>query len=84
MRLMLAAIILAHSWYDPQCCSGTDCEPLAHAPELRGDDFVLPNGALFARSSVRQSHDGSWHWCHREFPQENLKIVYCVYEPLSS
>ena len=84
MRALLLALVLVHSWYDPQCCSDKDCEPLSVAPKLDGDFYVMPNGARFPRSATRPSHDGGWHWCHFESKNTEAKTVYCVYEPLNS
>ena len=84
LKIIFASIIFVHSWYDPQCCSGMDCEPLATAPSIssNGESYVMPNGALFPMSEVRPSQDSKWHWCHIE-DKYGGKAVYCVYEPVN-
>ena len=37
-----------HSWYDPKCCSNTDCRSVSDDDILDGDDYVyLPLGLHF-------------------------------------
>lgn len=37
MKLILAAVFLVHSWYETQCCSGSDCRE-AISGEIRKVD----------------------------------------------
>ena len=76
--LLLAGPAMAHSWYDADCCSGTDCAPLepdevkalADGYHFRG--FVLP----YRDPRIRVSKDPDYHWC------ENPKgYVRCFYAP---
>jgi hypothetical protein len=75
---------IAHDWYDRNCCSDRDCEPLPpEAVEDMADGwhinyisargfrvkFVLPHG------KERHSHDGQFHGCAAP------TNFYCLYVP---
>lgn len=56
--------VFAHSWYDADCCSQKDCEPMA-ADYLPVEDgaYILPNGERVSVDKTRPSLDGRYHWC---------------------
>ena len=66
--LAFSIIILAHSWYPPECCSGIDCKPVSCEDlEQLNDGKVLykPGGYTFAKSQVSPSQDANCHVCAR-------------------
>ena len=83
LLLGLGGGLLAHEWYEPQCCSGNDCRELA-------DDEVplyvrpLPDGKYFIVKWNREverrgySPDNKFHIC------ETAHTFYCLYTPLPS
>ena len=77
MKLLVAAfLILAHSWYAPECCGDGDCKPVSadEVVELsEGRWKHIPSGSIFQRSQVKPSQDGRFHVC---IVGEN---VYCIY-----
>jgi len=62
----LAALVLAHSWYPPACCSERDCAPLA-AERVRAGaaGWELPGGVVVPYGQAKASPDGRFHWCRR-------------------
>ena len=69
--------LLAHDWYEPQCCSGSDCRrvPMEDLAEMdKGCWKYLPTGAVFCGSRVRPSQDRYWHVCINP-----NNIPYCAY-----
>lgn len=88
--MLLPTAAVAHNapsgWaYPAECCSSTDCEPLAPGAVKKGDDgWIMPNGEVFAFGAERNSGDESWHWCLR-----NGKVIIaanrpCLYAPGST
>jgi hypothetical protein len=72
----------AHSWYDPQCCSGQDCEaiPESAITLVEGGYRVrykaklgLEVDVIVPFSEARMSRDGSHHGC------ANQKKFLCLY-----
>ena len=62
----------SHSWYDPDCCSGADCEPVQSVQFVASDEKALPamiittslgTKPLTPRTKVRQSKDSRMHGC---------------------
>lgn len=72
------AAVSAHSWYPVECCSGTDCQPVA-CDALREEDHggvsYSPKTAnyppekqatyVFDRQKVKPSQDARCHACVR-------------------
>lgn len=61
-----------HSWYDPECCSGMDCEPVSAIAYVASDVSKLPvmvvttshgTKPVDERTSIRESRDGRMHAC---------------------
>lgn len=77
MAIMALSPVLAHSWYDWECCAGNDCAPIPdHAVRaVRGGYAVLirpgehplvkdaPVSGFIAYADARQSQDGQPHAC---------------------
>lgn len=83
LRLVLAAMFLlpAHSWYDPQCCGGTDCQPVPADSLIElseGRWRYLPTGNVFERTQVHPSRDGKFHVCIGNKAHDKGRS-YCVY-----
>ncbi len=75
---------LAHSWYPHECCSSTDCEPLAEDQiKLTSEGYILPNGELVRHGSTRPSQDGQYHWCRYLIEPRQIirKDPVCLFVP---
>lgn len=90
--IMLALAVLlfhafgarAHSWYPHECCSSTDCEPLAEDQiKITSEGYLLPNGELVKHGTTRPSQDGQYHWCrHLSEPRQLIrKEPVCFFVP---
>jgi hypothetical protein len=76
--MMTATAALTHSWYDPDCCGGNDCEPVKVQVDNDGNFVVLKNGQKWRIDkprSVRPSKDDNYHVCIF------LNQVWCLYVP---
>ncbi len=66
--IILAAIILVHSWYPAECCSGNeitgDCHPISCAEIKRTDDGYEWRNMMFKGAMIRMSEDAGCHVCH--------------------
>ena len=91
VRLALAAFAymtplyaFAHSWYPHECCSSTDCEPLAEDQiKITSEGYILPNGELVKHGTTRPSQDGQYHWCRHLIEPRMLirKDPVCLFVP---
>lgn len=83
--LLAASPALGHSWYDRDCCSDNDCEPIPSDVVVRqmedGDYAVGPQRV--PKENVRQSHDSDWHWCRPMVPPGQPKMIKCLYVPMA-
>lgn len=70
--LLLAATLLAHSWYPPECCHELDCHEVPCNQVMDGKWQGRPFG------SKRVSPDGKCHACM--FGEK----LYCVFVPAES
>lgn len=78
---------LAHEWYDPQCCGGSDCHPVP-CKEITQDPSTRwwrwtpaeQQGATpyydFAPDKMKASPDGMCHAC-----VTNYSAPMCLYMP---
>ena len=74
----------SHSWYPHECCSSTDCEPLAEDQiKITSEGYVLPNGELVKHGTTRPSQDGPYHWCRHLIEPRMLirKDPVCLFVP---
>lgn len=71
---------LAHSWYDPECCSDQGCRPVVTEDVIETEDGWkhLPTGTVFSRNQVKPSRDGRFHVCIGVKPWD-LGKPYCIY-----
>jgi hypothetical protein len=88
--LMVAALpgpARSHSWYDPDCCSDHDCEPVSAVSFVASDPKSVPimvvttslgTKPVTPSTKIRQSKDGRMHAC---IYQERL---LCLYLPPSN
>jgi hypothetical protein len=73
---------LAHSWYDPECCSERDCAPVTTTEQVNGGAMMTTeHGTVFVPNSykpMRISQDGKWHVCMTTLYTGEKKLL-CVY-----
>jgi hypothetical protein len=82
--LLGVSIARAHSWYPHECCSSTDCEPLAEDQiKVTSEGYILPNGELVKHGTTRPSQDGQYHWCRHLIEPRMLirKDPVCLFVP---
>ena len=83
-RIILAAFFVllvittarSHSWYDPECCSDSDCRPV-HSSEVIETETGwkhLPSGKEFRKDQVKPSKDRHFHICVSPHG-----TPYCIY-----
>ena len=86
---LLAEQARAHSWYDPFCCNGKDCQPVPDGAVVAtrngwfvrlmpGDhpEVTKPVSELVPFKDAKPSEDGAFHVCI--FPKN---VVRCLYTP---
>jgi hypothetical protein len=92
--LLLPAVLVAlppparsHSWYDPDCCSDRDCEPVGAVTFVASDPNSVPimvvttsfgTKPVTPRTKIRESKDGRMHACIY------LGELICLYLPPSN
>lgn len=79
VAMWFAEPAMAHSWYDKECCSGSDCGPVAEGViRETPSGYETPDGDFTPRNSyrVKTSVDGQWYWCHTQ----QLGTL-CIYVP---
>lgn len=61
-----------HSWYDPDCCGGNDCEPVSAVTYAASDAATIPvlvvttslgTKPVTPQTKIRESRDGRMHAC---------------------
>lgn len=78
--LWLASLVVdvrAHSFYPADCCSGTDCAPIAEArvrPAFAG--YMIDGVHYVPMAQVKPSPDGEYHAC---FPKP--ETLRCFWAP---
>ncbi len=60
---LLAAIVLAHSWYPQGCCGGHDCAPVPCDQVIETKDGYRVGSLLFTDPQVSPSRDAECHAC---------------------
>lgn len=90
LAILFAGLPRAHQWYEPNCCSGNDCEPVppgALVEEVRGGWRVAyvspklgPVEIFFPRALKRDSRDGGFHACVRP----DTRTPICIYVPVNT
>ena len=70
--VVLAGPALTHSWYDPDCCSDRDCEPVSAVTFVASNPGSVPvmvvttsfgTKPVTSRTKVRESKDSRMHAC---------------------
>lgn len=70
----------AHSWYDLECCSNNDCNPVASEDVIETDKGWkhLPTGPAFTKDQVKPSKDRRFHVCIGNKAWDQGR-PYCIY-----
>jgi len=79
LAIMLADPALSHSWYEPACCSGVDCAPVADGIVEEREDgvHVIGYGILsYGDARLRWSRDEQDHMCVTQDASHKLLCVY--------
>lgn len=79
--LILATLTTAgaHSWYEPQCCSSTDCAPVDDGVVEEKSDGIHVKGygvLSYTDPRIRWSKDDQDHLCTEQYGQHKLLCVY--------
>lgn len=92
-RLLVSAALLlsvtapgrAHSWYEPECCSGIDCRPVADSDIKHTATGYTYDGLAFDKTMERPSRDGKYHVCIHTWAGEDGSLgrsPRCIYVPM--
>jgi hypothetical protein len=74
----------AHGWYDAECCSGHDCEPVSNVSFVASDPGTAPvmvvttslgTKPLTNQTKIRESKDSRMHACIYQ------GALLCLYMP---
>ena len=78
MDKLVAAIILAHSWYGWECCSDKDCHPYEGTVIEGPDAYTLKDGTKipYTDPRVKQGKDEDFHICVNP-----SGAILCLYRP---
>jgi hypothetical protein len=76
-KFLLFSVLLAHSWYPPECCGDNDCHPIPckDVHHLKGEYEIY--GSYIPEEAVRESLDQNCHWCH-------AYVTKCLFLPQSN
>ena len=81
---MPAGLAKSHSWYDPDCCSGHDCEPVSAVSYVASDPGTVPvmvvttslgTKPVTPMTKIRESKDSRMHGCIYQ------GALLCLYMP---
>jgi hypothetical protein len=76
LGFLTATPVLAHGWYDPDCCNNRDCSVYIHEIEaLPGGAYRLANGQVVPAAKVKRSQDVKFHLCRWD------GMINCFYVP---
>jgi hypothetical protein len=76
--------VLAHSWYDPDCCSDRDCEAVSAVTYVASDPGSVPvmvvttsfgTKPVTSKTKIRESKDSRMHACIYQ------GALICLYMP---
>lgn len=79
-----ASPVRSHSWYDPDCCSGQDCEPVSTVSYVASDPSSVPvmvvttslgTKPVTPMTKIRESKDSRMHACIYQ------GALLCLYMP---
>lgn len=76
--MILAVILLAHAFYDPECCGGSDCAPITEKSVIEASDGYHVEGMLvpYADPRIRLSPDDQYHLCAPHYRNAKLRCLY--------
>jgi len=74
--VLIVLLLLAHSWYPPQCCADKDCKEVPCSEIARAGNVYLYHEMSFPSLSHAYSPDGKCHVCVYG------KIPRCIFTPL--
>jgi hypothetical protein len=81
--LLNLSIAHGHEWYDPECCGGGDCKPVAceelQEGEAHGRAIIRWGEHKFEGSQIRPSKDAKCHVCVHDFKGLTGERAMCVY-----
>ena len=60
---LLTAPVKAHEWYDRECCSNTDCRPIASCSEIEDLGKGQAKWGKYIFDKVKPSQDNKCHVC---------------------
>jgi hypothetical protein len=79
MKMLIATIILVHSWYPQACCAETHCRPVSCTTiQTHSDGSISWTGLHFVRDQVHPSRDGYCHVC-LGYMMTGLREPYCAF-----
>ena len=78
MVSLFGLLILAHSWYAPECCGGQDCHPVPCDQLTEDKDGIHWKNIIFYANHIYPTQDNQCHVCVHE------DRGYCVYIQPSS
>jgi len=87
-KLAVAVVILVHSWYPQECCSGDehsgDCHPIACEEIIKVDSYGRTfaykwRGWNFSGPMIRRSLDDQCHVCIHYFPAAGRGVPQCIF-----
>ncbi|MBX9588216.1 MAG: hypothetical protein K2X43_02855 [Hyphomonadaceae bacterium] len=85
--VVLARPARSHSWYDPDCCSDRDCEPVSAITFVASDPGAVPvmvvttsfgTKPVTSNTKIRESKDSRMHACIYQ------GVLLCLYLPPSN
>ena len=73
--LIISSLVLAHSWYPSECCSGKDCKPVPCEEILELNNGNLSyDGLEFTKDRVHLSQDKFCHACVASYKNRENKV----------
>lgn len=77
--VVVTTLLLAHSWYEDDCCHDKDCRPV-EAAEVKCDNKGCWFRGIFTKHQhIRLSQDTGYHACFKE--NEWGLMLICLYVP---
>lgn len=71
-------LLLAHSWYPPECCSDRDCHAVPHSEVRLVPGGYSYRGEFIPEAKARIGKDADYHVCF--YPEGKL---ICFFKPYS-
>ena len=85
LQFLAMSYAKAHSWYEPECCSDKDCEPIPPETVQVTPSGYLWAGILIPFAEARISMDRDYHVCRGQYTgiliQPSMKKP-CFYAPM--